>query len=452
MSPSSSLSGLLEFGTHTPSDMASTRSPEPAPVDKNASFKKSLDQAVQHQRQQTSTKTPDRNGAGTAPGSDAKSDSSVAEAGEPTSASAETPNGEIESVDSAPNVLPGVVTPDSGRTHVVGGAAITLSMPLDPDTGIAVDMETDVELPTLDAPIPVIEVGTTPGELIDADINGGIVDEIPVVPAPVLPDAEFLVSERQTSAAALMTVPASAAEESGLRLPRSLHELRFSEFLQKQPGGVVPGNASMAPIAPASPAGLESLIMFDEGALTLEADVDWVIDESNLSLSSMSKAASAPQMSNLTAGEAQRISVPVTVVFGHERWQQLAAERTVTLLQQGIKSAELMLDPPELGPLQVRIQMQNDQAVIHFTSANAAVRDALDQTFPRLREMLQEQGVELLQADVSDQSSNNNAEGERDDDRGPMLSQETEVPPESVLDPATQRHSLVLNSGIDDFA
>ncbi len=160
-----------------------------------------------------------------------------------------------------------------------------------------------------------------------------------------------------------------------------------------------------------------------------------------------------PSLSDVTTGatvpDSLRTAVPVSVTFGHEKWQQLAAERTVSLLQQGVQSAELMLDPPELGPLQVRIQIQNEQAVVQFTSANAAVREALDQTIPRLREMLQEQGMSLLHAGVSDQSSGQSSSGEHAE--GGETGGDAAAPVATVAQPDAPQ-AITLKSGIDDFA
>jgi len=64
-----------------------------------------------------------------------------------------------------------------------------------------------------------------------------------------------------------------------------------------------------------------------------------------------------------------------------------------------INSAEIHLNPSDLGPVQVRISTQNDQTTVAFSSPHAAVRDALDQALPRLRDMMGSQGIQL--ADVS---------------------------------------------------
>ena len=65
------------------------------------------------------------------------------------------------------------------------------------------------------------------------------------------------------------------------------------------------------------------------------------------------------------------------------------------------QSATLTLNPPDLGPMQVVLSVNNDQASVTFSSAQPEVRAALEQAMPRLREMLDESGVALSNASVN---------------------------------------------------
>lgn len=79
-------------------------------------------------------------------------------------------------------------------------------------------------------------------------------------------------------------------------------------------------------------------------------------------------------------------------------------DKVMWLSSQNLKSAEIQLDPAELGRLEVRIQIVQDQAQVSFASANAGVRDALEGQLHRLREMFAQQGMNMLDVNVSDQS------------------------------------------------
>lgn len=102
-------------------------------------------------------------------------------------------------------------------------------------------------------------------------------------------------------------------------------------------------------------------------------------------------------------GRGFTVQSQVGVPMGHPQWNQSVVNRVMWLSAQNLPSAEIRLDPPELGPLQVRIQVQNDHVQVNFVSQNPNVRDALDQQANRLREMFAENGMSL-DVGVSDQA------------------------------------------------
>ena len=98
------------------------------------------------------------------------------------------------------------------------------------------------------------------------------------------------------------------------------------------------------------------------------------------------------------------VQTGVPMALGQPRWGQAVGERVLWLAAQNVSSAELRLDPPELGPMQVRVSIHQDQASVSFSSPHPLVREALDQSATRLREMFNEQGLNLTRMDVSAQS------------------------------------------------
>ena len=97
-------------------------------------------------------------------------------------------------------------------------------------------------------------------------------------------------------------------------------------------------------------------------------------------------------------------TVTVNTPFNQGNWDQAVGERIQWMVNQQMQGAQIKLNPAHLGPMEVRIEMQNDQASIQFTSAHAAVREALEAALPRLRDMFQASGVDLVDVDVSGQS------------------------------------------------
>lgn len=71
---------------------------------------------------------------------------------------------------------------------------------------------------------------------------------------------------------------------------------------------------------------------------------------------------------------------------------------------QNNQIAELHLNPPDLGPLNVVIKVTDNQATASFTSAHSEVRDAVSNALPALREVLANNGITLGNTTVSDQT------------------------------------------------
>ncbi len=76
--------------------------------------------------------------------------------------------------------------------------------------------------------------------------------------------------------------------------------------------------------------------------------------------------------------------------------------RILWMTRHNLQSAEIRLNPPHLGPLEVQITVSKGEAHVLFTSAHAVVREALEAAIPRLREGFNEQGLVLGEADVAD--------------------------------------------------
>lgn len=86
------------------------------------------------------------------------------------------------------------------------------------------------------------------------------------------------------------------------------------------------------------------------------------------------------------------------------RWGQDFNQRVQWVVNQSMSGAQIRLNPQHMGPVEVRIQLQNDQATISFTAQHGATREAIDVALPRLREMLSEQNVDVLDVNVSQHS------------------------------------------------
>jgi hypothetical protein len=83
-------------------------------------------------------------------------------------------------------------------------------------------------------------------------------------------------------------------------------------------------------------------------------------------------------------------------------WDAAIGERLMWMVKGDRQAARLKLNPPNLGPLEVRVSVNQDQTSVSFLAQHAVVRDALEAALPRLREMFDQQSMQLVRADISD--------------------------------------------------
>ncbi|WDS36832.1 flagellar hook-length control protein FliK [Pseudoxanthomonas sp.] len=86
-----------------------------------------------------------------------------------------------------------------------------------------------------------------------------------------------------------------------------------------------------------------------------------------------------------------------------DQFDDALGARMSWLADQKIGHAHIKISPAELGPVEVRLHLNGDQVNASFLSAQAEVRHALENSLPRLREMLGQHGFQLGQADVGQQ-------------------------------------------------
>jgi len=140
-------------------------------------------------------------------------------------------------------------------------------------------------------------------------------------------------------------------------------------------------------------------------------------DEKGAALAASPQANANAQAAMQTATAAMPANVMPTQVtintpVSHDKWGDEFNQKITWLTNQKEQTAELHLNPPQLGPMDVVLKVSGDQATALFTSPHAAVREAVEQALPRLREMLADSGIMLGNATVSDQAPRNRQENQ----------------------------------------
>jgi flagellar hook-length control protein FliK len=95
-------------------------------------------------------------------------------------------------------------------------------------------------------------------------------------------------------------------------------------------------------------------------------------------------------------------------------WGEELGERVLWLIGRRESLAELRLDPPELGSLEIRIRQEKDATSVHILVQSGAAREALESALPRLRELFGEAGLSLQRLDVAERQAGQPGEGGRD--------------------------------------
>jgi flagellar hook-length control protein FliK len=142
------------------------------------------------------------------------------------------------------------------------------------------------------------------------------------------------------------------------------------------------------------------------------------------------------------------VDAPIT----QQQWSNEFSQKITWMATQQDQHAELHLNPAQLGPVDVVIKVSGDQATAQFTSAHAAVREVIEQSIPKLREMLADNGIMLGNTTVSDQASR--------EQRGEFGSQPQTAPNGRVLEsvPSNMSDTRVVipssrhNGMVDTFA
>ncbi len=136
-----------------------------------------------------------------------------------------------------------------------------------------------------------------------------------------------------------------------------------------------------------------------------------------------------------------------------QQWGDALGERVSFLINQKLNNAEIRIDPPHLGKLDIQIHIKDDSAHVVIHTQHAQTRDLVESSSLRLREILQDAGYSNVDVNVShrDSSSNQNASG--DSQSGANSEQSIAQDSSNASMAAMQQASIVLANGrIDYFA
>lgn len=207
---------------------------------------------------------------------------------------------------------------------------------------------------------------------------------------------------------------------------------------------------------------LAANLLLKDAKLTVAMDIprdESFMDDSN-TFSELKSTSSIQTLSMSQLNRQETMQVQLSLRQGVEQQNQMQEmiqrfspvmkQQLITMVSQGIQHAEIRLDPPELGHMLVKIQVHGDQTQVQFHVTQPQTRDLVEQAMPRLRELLQEQGMQLADSHVSQGDQGERREGSFGDGSSSNAADMDEISAEELHLGLNQ--AISVTSGIDYYA
>ena len=193
------------------------------------------------------------------------------------------------------------------------------------------------------------------------------------------------------------------------------------------------------------------LNLVTKGKASSEASADFAAPPSTSEFSTNLANSTLPLTTQLPKEKATEISSPIH----SEKWPTQFGEKLVWLAKNEVQTAQISINPPQLGPIQINLTLNGDQATAVFASPHAEVRHAIEDAMPQLKEMLSSAGINLGQSDVgSNMAQQQTFTNTPQNSRGPKNTDENAILPGNNLMSDISPSTLIRrgNGMVDLFA
>ena len=347
---------------------------------------------------------------------------------------------------------PAPAVADSGNPLPVGKAGEAVSTDQDdsadkPDDNAATADPLAVQ-PVAPAPVPVVEA-PPPAQPATPEVPA-VQLAVAAPPPPVAddtfdPEADPLDAMPAVRLAMEQGGHVSASSQAPVKTPTNEAAPAAAQGQASAIATLVDGESEDSTTGDGGDKAFKGLV--DEGLKDLKsASSDTRVDDFANRLAALTQAA-VPKTTNA-------LPVNQPLAMHQSGWSEEVVNRVMYLSSANLKSADIQLEPAELGRLDIRVNIAADQsAQVNFVSGHAGVREALDSQMHRLREMLAQQGMGQVDVNVSDQSRNwQGQQGQEQQARGGSGGQRLDsVIDDEPLEVAVVAPSIVLGSSAVDY-
>ncbi|GLX83152.1 flagellar hook-length control protein FliK [Thalassotalea eurytherma] len=171
-----------------------------------------------------------------------------------------------------------------------------------------------------------------------------------------------------------------------------------------------------------------------------------IVTESN-----ESKVIESQTLSQQQTKHVEKVATEIINV-NHKNFAQQMKEKVMVMVSQKLQSVDIQLDPPELGNVHVRVNLQGEQAMVNFMVQQPQAKDALEQHMNKLREMLEESGIDLGDTDVQQQFAQHDESLDEDGEFSSASGADDNISEESLGQVDDRQVVNVQSVGIDYFA
>lgn len=166
-----------------------------------------------------------------------------------------------------------------------------------------------------------------------------------------------------------------------------------------------------------------------------------------LSAANLDALQGATQSASPTAAET--VDATLNVRGTSTDWSQAIGDKIRWMRNANASTAELHLNPAELGSIEIKIVTEDQQARVHFVASSSLAQEMIEESLSKLKELLAEHGIALDQSDVSQREKQN--EFARDDRNAPARDSATDSPFENEATLSTGTATLSRIGQVDRY-
>lgn len=288
------------------------------------------------------------------------------------------------------------------------------------ETTVVATTEADGDTPALPQAAPDLSTAI-PGDQADGGAPLQAPPGVVVTPPPVEIARQFVAESALTATDPAddpvvlrsQARPATTIDQAMLRDPPAATTATATPTT-----ATIPMSASAATMAarmdlagPALSAAAAAAVPVQQAALQTESAGSEVLDMSDLPFDSIRVSVRDPAGDRPMPNREPAFHLPgPRQALGDPQWSRALGERLAVVVRGEHQVARMSLNPAHLGPIDIHLRLQDDQAQLWLTAQHPQARDALEAAIPRLREMFAQQGIDLSQQGASGQQREQSAD------------------------------------------